>query len=75
MESPAPARECVVEKPVVSFPSQLIQSNLTDFWADFNPDLPDEDDPPVDLDDLWQELRLRTAPWGEDDWEKGVVSS
>lgn len=59
---------------MVSSTSKLIQSNLTDFWADFNPDLPDEDDPPVNLNDLWQELRMRTAPWGEDDREKGTVS-
>lgn len=50
-----------------------MQDNLNNFWPDFNPDLLDEDDPPVDLDDLWREIRLRTAPWGEDDWEAGSV--
>lgn len=27
------------------------------------------------LNDLWEELRLRTAPWGDDDWEVGSVSA
>lgn len=38
---------------MVSSKSNIVNSNLTDLWAEFNPDLPDEDDPPVDLDDLW----------------------
>lgn len=37
-------------------------------------DLPDEDDPPVNLDDLWADIRLRTAPWGTDKWETTISS-
>lgn len=68
------AKEQAVEKPVVSSSSRIISNNLTEFWAEFNPDLPHEDDPPVYLDDLWAELRLRTAPWGEDKWETTISS-
>lgn len=48
----------------------IIRSALTDFWFSFNPDEPDpEEVPDVPLDDLWDAIRLRTAPWGADDWE------
>lgn len=48
--------------------SNLIQRNLTGFWTNFQPDLPDTDDPPIALDDLWDEIRQRTAPWDTDVW-------
>lgn len=67
--------ECVVEKPVASSTSAIIRGNLTSFWSDFNPKLLDEGDPPVDLDDLWREIRLRRARWGENDWEIALASS
>lgn len=43
------AIEHIIEKPVVSTSAQIISSNLTTFWAGFNPDLPDLEDPPVPL--------------------------
>lgn len=33
------------------------------------PDLPDIEEPPVPLNDLWAQIRLRTAPWGTDVWD------
>lgn len=40
------ATERAVEKPVAGSSRDLIQSNLTDFWQGFNPDLHDLEDPP-----------------------------
>lgn len=55
----------------------LVQGSLADFWAGFQPDLGEDEPPPplVPLGDLWAELRLRTAPWGEDDWGASTASS
>lgn len=64
--------EHIIEKSVVSTSAQIISSNLTNFWAGFNPDLPDLEEPPVPLDDLSAEIRLRTAPWGTDKWETTI---
>lgn len=50
----------------VPLSSTLIQQNLTDFWENFQPDLPDIDEPPVPLADLWAQIRLRTTPWATD---------
>lgn len=49
---------------------RIIRPALTSFWASFNPDLPDPEELlDVPLNDLWDVIRLRTAPWGADDWE------
>lgn len=49
---------------------QIILPALTTFWVNFNLDELDlEEKPDIPLDDLWDEVRLRTAPRGVDDWE------
>lgn len=49
---------------------EVVQPALTAFWRTFNPDEPDlEEVPDVPLDDLWDAIRLNTAPWGTDDRE------
>lgn len=64
-EQPPPPQQPV---PVPSS-STLIQQNLTDSWENFRPDLPDIEEPPAPLDDLWAQIRLTTAPWGTDIWD------
>lgn len=58
-----------VQKPPDPSSFQIIKATLTDYWTDFYPDLPNIEEPLVDLRDLWDELRLKTARWGFDDWE------
>lgn len=56
--------------PPVASTREVIQPILTDFWATFTPDEPDPEELPEEpLDDLWNTIRLLTAPWGADDWE------
>lgn len=49
----------------------VIQPDLHSFWANFDPDLEEMVPPPApeEVHALFEELRLRTAPWGSDDWE------
>lgn len=61
--------------PAVPAASNLIRRNLTEFWTNFQPDLPDIDDPPIALDDLWDEIRQRTAPWDTDVWGESPPTS
>lgn len=58
------------DRPPTTSLQVAIQPAITEFWASLNPDLEEYDEPPGELHDLFWELRLRTAPWGTDDWEE-----
>lgn len=54
----------------VASTEDIITPALTTFWATFDPEQPDvEELPDIPLDDLWAAIRLRTAPWGVDEWD------
>lgn len=54
----------------VASTKEIIVPALTNFRANFDPDQADvEELPDIPLDDLWAVIRLRTAPWGVDDWD------
>lgn len=56
--------------------SQVIESDLTAFWSTFRPDLDEDSLPEPDThDNFWDDIRLRTAPWGADDWTLSTQSS
>lgn len=56
---------------------EIIRPALTSFWANFDPDQPDEEEelPDIPLDHLWAAIRMRTAPLGTDDWEPPTPSN
>lgn len=46
------------------------------FWSSFDPGLPEDDLPPPPEepeDTLFWDLRLRTAPWGTEDWDVSLL--
>lgn len=72
VNQPAPQPSTVAwEKQPGTSTADIINNNLSDFWTSFNPDLdlPTPDvifpDDNVGLD----EMRWRSAPWGQDDWD------
>lgn len=79
--TPPPTQPTEQPPPTPAFPgavpaaSNLIQRNLTEFWTNSQPDLPYIDDPPIVIDDLWDEIRQRTAPWDTDVWGESPPTS
>lgn len=59
------------EKQPARSTSDIINKNLSDFWTTFNPDLdvPTPDEVYPEDGHILDELRWRSAPWGQDDWE------
>lgn len=59
------------EKQPAQSTTEIINKNLSEFWTNFNPDLdlPTPDDIHPEDDVGLDELRWRSAPWGQDDWE------
>lgn len=54
----------------VASTKEIITPALTTFWATFDLDQPDvEELPDIPPDDLLAAIRLRTAPWGVDEWD------
>lgn len=72
LNQPAPKPSTVAwEKQPAASTSEIINTNLSSFWTSFNPDLdlPTPDDIFPDDDVGLDELRWRSAPWGQDNWE------